>query len=103
MNKTLKTLMATAVAGALPALASAESLMTKDQYIEYSAKQHCINQDYWDQPDKQNAELTALDEAMGIGEDDYDALDTLAMEMDQDAGVQAAVETKAREMCPPKL
>ena len=103
MNKTIKTLLATAVATALPGLASAEDLMSKDQYIDYSAKQHCINQDYWDQPDKQNAELAALDKAMGIGEDDYMALDDLAMEMDQDADVQAAVEAKAREMCPPKL
>lgn len=103
MNKSLKTLMAISIAAALPAIASAEELMTKDQYIEYSAKQHCINQDYWDQPDKQNAELAALDTAMGIGEDDYMALDDLAMAMDQDADVQAAVEAKAREMCPPKM
>lgn len=87
----------------LPGLAMADPLMSRDQYIEYSAKQHCINQQYWDQPDKQNAELTALDTAMGIGEDDYDALDALAMELDMDASVQEAVELKAREACPPTL
>ena len=103
MNKTLKTAALAGLVGALTALALAKPLMTKDQYIEYSAKQHCINQDYWDQPDKQNAELSALDKAMGIGEGDYAALDDLAMEYDMDPSVQEAVETKARKMCPPQL
>lgn len=102
MNSMKKCALA-GVALMLPCLAMADPLMSRDQYIEYSVKQHCINQQYWDQPDKQNAELNALDTAMGIGEDDYDALDALAMEFDMDATIQEAVELKAREACPPTL
>ena len=103
MRKTANRLALAGLAFALPALALAEPLMTRDQYIEYSAKQHCINQQYWDQPDKQGSELNALDKSMGIGEDDYAALDDMAMEYDMDPTVQEEVEAKARKMCPPQL
>ena len=81
----------------------AEPLMARDQYIDYAAQQHCINQEYWDQPAKQEEALLELEKKMGINEDNYLELDDLAMEYGQDTAVQEAVEARAREMCPPKI
>ena len=81
----------------------AEPLMDRAQYIDYSAQQHCINQQYWDQPAKQEEELLALEKKLGISEEDYTALDDLAISYGADAEVQEAIEARAREICPPSL
>lgn len=99
MKKTIITLAAALASASL----QAEPLMDRDQYIDYSAQQHCINQQYWDQPTKQEEELLALEQKLGINEDNYTALDDLAMSYGQDPAVQEAIEARAREICPPKL
>lgn len=75
----------------------------REQYIDYSAQQHCINQQYWDQPKKQEEALLALEKKLGINEDNYTALDDLAMTYDQDTEVLEAIEARAREICPPDM
>jgi len=99
MKKTIITLAAALACASL----HAEPLMDREQYIDYSAQQHCINQQYWDQPKKQEEALLALEKKLGINEDNYTALDNLAMTYDQDTEVLEAIEARAREICPPKL
>ena len=73
--------------------------MSQQQFIDYSAEQHCLNQKLWDQPAKLEAELIALEEKYGISEDDLDALDTLTAKYNADPSIQPQIEEKARALC----
>lgn len=83
----------------LPASALALD-MSEQQFIDYSAEQHCLNQKLWDQPAKLEEELMALEEKFGITEDDLDALDALTAKYNADATIQPQIEEKARALCP---
>ena len=83
----------------LPASALALN-MNQQQFIDYSAEQHCLNQKLWDQPDKLETELMALEKKFGISEDDLDALDALTAKYNADASIQPKIEEKARTLCP---
>ncbi len=83
----------------LPASALALD-MSQQQFIEYSAEQHCLNQKLWDQPEKLESELIKLEEKYGISEDDLDALDALTAKNNADASIQPQIEEKARTLCP---
>lgn len=74
--------------------------MSKQQFIDYSAQQHCLNQKLWDQPAKLESELMALEEKFGVSEDDLDALDALTAKYNADPAIQTQVEEKARVLCP---
>ncbi|MEE4252367.1 MAG: hypothetical protein V2I38_17390 [Alcanivoracaceae bacterium] len=74
--------------------------MNEEQFIEYSAKQHCLNQDLWDQPEQLESELVGLEKSYGITEDDLDALDALTAKYGADAAIQEKIEEKARALCP---
>lgn len=92
----------TAFAAALTLLpASALALdMSQQQFIDYSAEQHCLNQKLWDQPAQLEAELIKLEEKFGISEDDLDALDELTAKYNADATIQPQIEEKALVLCP---
>lgn len=94
--------LATTFAAALALLpASALALdMSQEQFIEYSAEQHCLNQKLWDQPAKLEEELMALEEKYGVTEDDLDALDALTAKYNADPSIQPKIEEKARALCP---
>ena len=83
----------------LPASALALD-MSQQQFIDYSAEQHCLNQQLWDQPAKLEAKLIKLEEKYGIGEDDLDALDALTAKYNADPAIQPQIEEKARALCP---
>ena len=83
----------------LPASALALD-MSQQQFIDYSAAQHCLTKKLWDQPAKLEAELIALEEKYGISEDDLDALDTLTAKYNADPSIQPQIEEKARALCP---
>jgi HPt (histidine-containing phosphotransfer) domain-containing protein len=83
----------------LPASALALK-MNQQQFIDYSAEQHCLNQKLWDQPDKLESELEKLEKKFGIREKDLDALDDLTAKYNADGDVQAAIEAKVRTLCP---
>ena len=89
----------TALLVVAPALASALD-MSQSQYVDYSAEQHCLNQQYWDKPDKLEQALIELEQKFGIGEDDFDALDELTAKYNGNKTVQLAVEGKIRTLCP---
>ena len=74
--------------------------MDEAQFVDYSAEQHCLNQQYWDQPATLEAELIKLEEKYGIGEDDLDALDALTARYNADADIQSRIEARARTLCP---
>lgn len=74
--------------------------MSQQQFIDYSAEQHCLNQKLWDQPAKLEEELINLEEKYGISEDDLDALDALTAKYNADATIQPKIEEKARTLCP---
>ena len=78
----------------------ANELMNADQFVDYSARQHCINQQFWDQPEKQDSELMALEKEMGITDDNFDAVDALMMQYQQQSDLQAKVEAKVNTLCP---
>jgi HPt (histidine-containing phosphotransfer) domain-containing protein len=94
--------LATTVAAALALLpASALALkMDQQQFIDYSAEQHCLNQKLWDQPDKLEKELVKLEKKFGIRDNDLDALDELTAKYNSDTVVQQQIEEKARTLCP---
>jgi HPt (histidine-containing phosphotransfer) domain-containing protein len=94
--------LVSAFAAALALLpASALALdMSQQQFIDYSAEQHCLNQKLWDQPAKLEEELMALEEKFGITEDDLDALDALTAKYNADPSIQPQIEEKARTLCP---
>ncbi|MCC1495866.1 hypothetical protein [Alcanivorax sp. 1008] len=83
----------------LPASALALD-MSQQQFIDYSAEQHCLNQKLWDQPAQLEAELIKLEEKYGISEDDLDALDELTAKYNADATIQPQIEEKALALCP---
>ena len=74
--------------------------MSQQQFIDYSAEQHCLNQKLWDQPAKLEEELITLEEKYGISEDDLDALDALTAKNNADVSIQPKIEEKARALCP---
>jgi hypothetical protein len=83
----------------LPLNASALD-MSANQYIEYMAHQHCANQQYWEQPEQLERTLSALDQQYGIGDDDFDALDDMAMKFAEDPQNQESLEKKVQTLCP---
>jgi hypothetical protein len=83
----------------LPASALALD-MSQQQFIDYSAEQHCLNQKLWDQPAQLEAELIKLEEKFGISEDDLDALDELTAKYNADPTIQPQIEEKALTLCP---
>lgn len=83
----------------LPLHASALE-MSADQYIDYMAHQHCANQQYWEKPDQLERTLSALDQQYGIGDEDFDALDDMAVKFSQDPKNQDTLEKKVRTLCP---
>ncbi len=89
----------TILLAALPVSALALD-MTDDQYIEYMALQHCANQQHWEQPDKLNAELAALDQRFNIGDDDFEALDDKAMAFADQPDGQEKLEQRVKSLCP---
>ncbi|MBQ0754187.1 MAG: hypothetical protein KBT87_10920 [Gammaproteobacteria bacterium] len=106
ITKALQTIRLTRIAtvsivawGLLPLSASALE-MNAEQYIEYMAHQHCANQQYWEQPEQLERTLNALDQQYSIGDDDFDALDDMAMKFAEDPNNQAALETKVHAICP---
>ncbi|MCB1835994.1 MAG: hypothetical protein KDH99_00120 [Alcanivoracaceae bacterium] len=74
--------------------------MDEARFVEYSARQHCLNQTLWDQPAKLEEALVTLEQEFGIGEDDLDALDELTARYQADAAVTGQIEARARELCP---
>lgn len=83
----------------LPLNASALDMST-DQYVEYMAHQHCANQQYWEQPEQLERTLNALDQQYGIGDDDFDALDDMAMKFAEAPQNQERLEQKVKTLCP---
>ena len=94
MRKTLLTALC------LLATSAHADTLAPDQYVDYASQLHCLNQQYWDDPVKLDDEIGKVEAAFGIDPDDFDAADALAARYDTDAEVQAAVEEKARELCP---
>ena len=75
-------------------------MLEPEQYVDYAAQLHCLNQQYWDDPVRLDQEIGKVEQVFGIDPDDFDAVDAMAARYDLDADVQAAVEEKARELCP---
>mgnify|MGYP000509872042 CR=1 FL=1 len=74
--------------------------MNTDQYIEYMAQQHCANQKLWQDPDKLNAKLAEPDKQYGVDENDFDALDQMAMDFTDNADDQEKLEQRVKSLCP---
>lgn len=74
--------------------------MDEARFVEYSARQHCLNQTLWDQPAALEEALIELEEEFGVGEQDLDALDALTAEYQADSAVSERIEARARALCP---
>lgn len=92
-------LYAATLLAATPALLWALD-MSQDQYVDYSAQLHCLNQQYWDQPDKLEQALIKLEDKFDIGEQDFNALDALTAQYNGNSAVQSAIEARIHSLCP---
>jgi hypothetical protein len=100
MEKAMKKLLLLTIAFSFSSAVTADELMSEAQFVDYSARQHCINQDLWDQPDKQNEQLFALEKEFGITDENFDAVDALIMDYQQDSQLRGQVEAKVKTLCP---
>lgn len=95
----------TLLAGALLATAGAQAkdLLTKEQYIDYSAQMKCAEQLYsYSDPDRYEKEQNRIEKAFGIKEKDIESgrVDDLSAKYDADPLVYDAIDTKRNALCP---
>ncbi len=99
-----KILRVVATAGLVAAgSASAAELLTKDQYIDYSAQMKCAEQMYsFSDPDKYEKEQNKIEKTFGIKDKDIEsgAMDELAANHDADPAVYDAIDVKKAALCP---
>ena len=99
MNKTLIAGLALLAA----ASANAKDLLTREQYIDYSAQMKCAEQKYsYSDPDKYEKEQSRIEKAFGIKDKDIEsgALDDVAAKYDAEPDTYDAVDAKKNALCP---
>lgn len=101
--KTIR-IVAVAVAGLLFAgSVVAKDLLTKEQYIDYTAQVKCAEQKYsYSDPDRYEKEQGKIEKAFGIKDKDIEsgAMDEIAAKYDADADTYDAIDAKKAALCP---
>lgn len=96
--------VALVVVGAFGAAsAQARDLLTKEQYIDYSAQVKCAEQKYsYNDPDRYEKELDSIEKAFGIKDKDIESgkVDDLAAKYDAEPDTYDAVDAKKAALCP---
>lgn len=94
------------VASAMSAAATAApDLLSREQYIDYTAQMKCAEMLYsYADPDRHAQEQERIDKAFGVKEKDVEAgrVDALMDKYGADAGVLDAIDAKVNALCPPK-
>ncbi|MFZ5723584.1 MAG: hypothetical protein ACOY33_07965 [Pseudomonadota bacterium] len=102
--KAIHLAVAAAVAGLLATgSALAKDLLTKEQYIDYSAQVKCAEQKYsYSDPDRYEKELDRIEKTFGIKDKDIESgrMDDLAVKYDAEPDTYDAVDTKKAALCP---
>lgn len=83
--------------------ASAAALLTKEQYIDYSAQMKCAEQLYsFSDPDKYEKEQNKIEKTFGIKDKDIESgtMDELSATYDADSAVYDAIDVKKAALCP---
>jgi len=92
------------VASALSASAAAAAdLLSREQYIDYTAQMKCAEMLYsYSDPDRHAKEQESIDKAFGVKEKDVESgrVDALMDKYGADAGVLDAIDAKVNELCP---
>jgi hypothetical protein len=99
----MKRLAALLVASAFSASAAAADLLSREQYIDYTAQMKCAEMLHsYSDPDMHAKEQERIDKAFGVKEKDVEAgrIDALMDKYGADAGVLDAIDAKVNELCP---
>ncbi len=83
----------------LSSVASAEPVMDKAQYADYSVKYRCIEQRLHNDLEKKEEALISLDDEYGLHEDNFDAFDELITEYERDESLLESVGERAKTEC----
>ncbi|MFZ5757984.1 MAG: hypothetical protein ACOY3X_13845 [Pseudomonadota bacterium] len=98
--------VAAAAALIVSGTAMAKDLLTKEQYIDYSAQVKCAEQKYsYSDPDKYEKELDRIEKSFGIKDKDIESgkVDDLAAKYDAEPDTYDAVDAKKASLCPEPL
>lgn len=103
--KTLNVLAAAFAAGGLLAAgaALAKDLLSKEQYIDYTAQVKCAEQKYsYSDPDRYDKELDRIEKSFGIKDKDIESgkMDELAGKYDAEPDTYDAIDAKKAALCP---